>query len=244
VVSSAVLAELSNDGLIGPGLRSRPAYDGSDSQHTELVPVLRYFGPMLFARSTQGVFEGGLRAELAPGLHTGAQLAYEGGRRASESSFLARHAFADVKSGASLGLQMEWDHSIGPMPITLLARARKHIDADQGAQVDLRLSAGVFKSGPVSAGVYAQALWASAKSVNALYGITTQQSLATGLPAFTAGSGWLAASAGLLGSVDLSPQWVVVGSFEARRLRGDATNSPLVERRSSHYLNAGLAYRF
>ena len=244
LMSSAVLAELSNDGLIGPGLRSRPAYDGSDSQRTELVPVLRYFGPLLFARSTQGVLEGGLRVALAPGLHAGAQLAYEGGRRASESDLLARHGIADIQRGASLGLQLEWDQSLGPMPFTLLVRARQNTDADLGAQVDTRLSAGVFKRGSVSAGVYVQGLWANAKSAKAYYGITAQQSAISGLPPFSAGNGWLAASAGLLGSVDISPQWVVVGSLEARRLRGDAAHSPLVERRSSHYLNAGLAYRF
>lgn len=243
-VPLAAAAELSNDNMIGPGLRSRPAYDGSASQHTELVPVVRYFGPLLFVRSTQGVLEGGLRVELVPGLHAGAQLAFESGRRASESGFLASHAVADIGRGASLGLQLEWDQKIGPMPLTLLARARKNTDADLGAQIDLRLSAGVFQSGAVSAGVYVQGLWANAKSANAFYGITAQQSLATGLPAYGAGSGWQSASVGLLGSIDLNPQWLLVGSLEARRLRGDAANSPLVERVSNHYLNAGLAYRF
>lgn len=244
LLSSAALAELSNDGLIGPGLRSRPAYDGAASQHTELVPVIRYFGPLVFARSTQGVLEGGLRVALAPGLYGAAQLAYESGRRASESAFLARRAVADIDRGASLGLQLEWDQQIGPMPLTLLVRARQHSDADLGAQVDLRLSAGVLKSGPVSAGVYAQGLWANAKSASAYYGITLQQAALGGLPAFATGSGWLAASVGLIGSLDLSPQWVVVGSLEARRLRGEAAHSPLVERRSNHVLSVGLAYRY
>jgi outer membrane scaffolding protein for murein synthesis (MipA/OmpV family) len=63
------LAELSNEGLIGPAVRSRAAYDGSDSQRGELVPLARYFGRPLFLRSTQGVFEGGARWELAPGLN-------------------------------------------------------------------------------------------------------------------------------------------------------------------------------
>ena len=244
LVPLAAAAELSNDNMIGPGVRSRPAYDGSASQHTELVPVVRYFGPLIFVRSTQGVLEGGLRMELAPGLHAGAQLAYEGGRRASESGFLASHAVADIGRGASLGVQLEWDQQIGPMPLTLLARARQNTDTDLGAQMDLRLSAGVFKSGAVSAGVYVQGLWANAKSAHAYYGITAQQSVATGLPAYSAGSGLQAASVGLLGSIDLAPQWVLVGSLEARRLRGDAASSPLVERASKHYLNGGLAYRF
>jgi outer membrane protein len=244
IAPTIAVAELSNDALIGPGLRSRPAYDGSASQRTELVPAIRYLGGPWFVRSTQGVLEGGLRVELAPGLHAAAQLAYEPGRVTSESAFLETHSVAGIKRGASVGLQMEWDHSFGPVPITLLARLRKHTDADLGAQADMRLSVGVFHSGPVSAGVFTQATWANAKSANAFFGVTPQQSTATGLLAFDARGGNLFASVGLLWSVDLSPLWVVVGSLEARRLRGDAAVSPLTERVSNHWVSAGVAYRF
>jgi len=126
----------------------------------------------------------------------------------------------------------------------LLARARKHVDSAQGLQIDLRASAGVFQSGPVSAGVMAQAEWADSKSTRAYYGITSAQSLIAGLPAYQPGSGLLNTSIGLLWSVDLAPKWVVVGSLERRRLRGDAANSPLTERTSNTYATAGLAYRF
>ena len=52
--------------LLGAGLRSRPAYDGSDSQRLEAVPVLRCYGPILFARSTRGMLEGGAHVEVRP----------------------------------------------------------------------------------------------------------------------------------------------------------------------------------
>lgn len=243
IVPTIAVAELSNDAMIGPGLRSRPAYDGSASQRTELVPVVRYFGQGWFVRSTQGVLEGGLRAELAPGLHAGAQLAYEPGRLASESAFLENHGAADIKRSASVGLHLEWDHSFGPVPITLLVRTRQQTDTDLGAQADLRLSVGVLRSGPVSAGVFAQATWANAKSANAFYGVTPQQAAITGLPAFNAAGGNLFAGAGLLWSVDLSQRWVLVGSLEARRLRGDAARSPVTERAWNHLVSAGVAYR-
>jgi outer membrane scaffolding protein for murein synthesis (MipA/OmpV family) len=42
----------------------------------------------------------------------------------------------------------------------------------------------------------------------------------------------------------LSRDWIVVDNLEARRLRGDAARSPLVERASNHYASASLAYRF
>jgi outer membrane protein len=240
----AAFAELSNDALIGPGLRSRPAYDGSASQRLELVPVIRYFGQPWFVRSTQGVLEGGVRLEVAPGLNVGAQLAYEPGRNTGESDFLDSRNVSGVDPGASLGLHLEWDHMFGPMPVTLLARARQRTDFDLGAQADLRLSAGVYRSGPVAAGVYTQATWANARSADSFYGIASPQSGATGLPAFRVGSGWLFGSVGLLGSIDMSRNWILVGSIETRRLQGDAARSPVAQRKANYYVNTGIAYHY
>jgi outer membrane scaffolding protein for murein synthesis (MipA/OmpV family) len=243
LVPLAAQAELSNDTMIGLGLRTRPAYDGSASQHGELVPVLRYFGQPWFARSTQGVLEGGARLELAPGLHAGAQLSYESGRRSGDADFLERRGVASIGRGAALGVHGEWDASIGPVPLALLARMRRHTDSALGTQADLRLSIGVLRSGPLAAGVFTQATWANARSTAAYYGITPQQSAATGLPTFDAAGGWLSTSVGVLWSVDLGPRWMAVGNLEARRLRGDAAHSPLSERTWNHAASAGLAWR-
>ena len=244
IAPQAAYAELSNDALLGAGLRSRPAYDGSASQRVELVPVIRYFGQPWFARSTQGVLEGGLRMELAPGLRGGAQLAYEAGRNLSDSDFLRSHNVSGINRGASVGLHLEWDHTFGPMPVTLLARMRQHTEPGRGMQADLRLSAGVYRGGPFAAGIFAQGTWANAKSAGSNYDTTPQQSAVTGLPVFSAGSGWLFGSMGLLWSIDLSRQWIVVGSAESRRLHEDIARSPLAERASNYYLSAGIAYHF
>src|SRR5262249_9364647 len=74
LAAPSAFAELTNDPLLGPGVRTRPAYDGSDSQRFEAVPVIRYFGDYAFARTTQGALEGGARLGLAPALDAGAQL--------------------------------------------------------------------------------------------------------------------------------------------------------------------------
>lgn len=244
VVPLVVFAEPSDESLLGAGLRSRPAYDGSASQLVDVVPIVRYFGHPWFVRSTQDVLEGGVRIELAPGLHAGAQLAYEAGRKARESDFLKSHNVSDIHIGESVGVQLEWDHKFGPMPVTLLARARQNTDSNLGAQADLRLTAGVYESGRFSAGIYTQSTWANAKSTGSFYGITPQQSSAAGLPTFRAGGGWLFANVGLLWGVDLSREWAVVGSIESRHLHGDAAHSPLVERGSNYYASAGLIYVF
>src|SRR5213596_478845 len=91
VVPIAALAQSPLPEWIGAGVRTRPAYDGSASQRTELIPTVRYYGTPWFARTTQGILEGGARTELTRGFNVGAQLAYEGGRIASESDFLGRN---------------------------------------------------------------------------------------------------------------------------------------------------------
>ena len=229
---------------IGAGVRTRPAYDGSGTQRTDLIPTVRYYGKPWFARTTQGILEGGARMELAQGLNVGAQLAYEGGRLASESDFLRSNNVPDIKPGASVGLHVEWDQKLGPVPVTLLARGRHFVDSDRGAQADLRFTAIVFGGGAITAAVFVQGTWADSKSNQSFYGITPAQSATTGLPAYSAGSGPLYTSGGLLWGVDLRRQWIVVGNLEARRLHGDAARSPLAERTSNHYASASLAYRF
>jgi len=226
---------------LGAGLRSRPAYDGSVEQHLELIPSVRYYGKPWFARTTQGLLEGGARVEIAPGLNLGAQLAYEGGRAQSESAFLRDHTVPDVSPGASAGLHLEWDQRLGPMPVTLLARGRQNLDRDRGAQADLRFTGIFFGGGALTLAAFMQGTWASGKSARTFYGVT---SASTGLASYEPGSGALSVAAGLLGGYDLGSRWILLFGIEGRRLQGDAARSPLAERSSSAYVSTSAAYRF
>jgi outer membrane scaffolding protein for murein synthesis (MipA/OmpV family) len=213
------LGAVAQETLLGAAVRTRPAYDGSATQRTDVVPVVRYYGRPWFARTTQGILEAGARTELAPGFHAGAQLAYEPGRDDPK-----------LNAGVSAGLHLEWDGSLGPLPLTFVLRARQHLDADRGGQADLRVTAGVLARGGLLAGVFAQATWGSENAVQSMYGPPN--------------SGLLFTSAGLLGSFELSRQWLLVGSVERRRLYDEVASSALAEHRSNSHASAGLAYRF
>jgi outer membrane scaffolding protein for murein synthesis (MipA/OmpV family) len=217
--------------LLGAAVRTRPAYDGSGEQRADLIPLVRYYGKPLFARTTQGVLEGGARWPLTPALHLGAQLAYEEGREQDESDLLRRLNIPDLDAGASFGAHLEWDFRLGPAPASLLGRWRQHADGDRGAQADLRFNIGAYGSRGIILALYAQATWANAESIRSFYLVD-------------AGSGLLHTSVGALGSYDLSRHWLLVGGLQFRRLHGDATRSPIVEEKNSVYANAGLAYRF
>ena len=63
--------------LLGAGVRARPDYDGASKQELQPIPIIRYYGRTLFARTTQGILEGGARLEPLPKLWVGAQLAFD-----------------------------------------------------------------------------------------------------------------------------------------------------------------------
>jgi outer membrane scaffolding protein for murein synthesis (MipA/OmpV family) len=203
--------------LLGAGVRTRPEFDGAKDRTIDLIPVVRYYGKPWFARTTQGILEGGARWNIGRGFDLGAQLAYEQGPR-------------DHDPGASIGVHAEWDTNLGRMPLNGLVRVRQHLDSDRGTAADLRATAGVYGSHGVQAGVFAQATLASEKNFRAYYGVE--------------GSGLLYTSLGILGSYDLAQRWVLVSSVEARRLSDDAARSAIVSRRHGLYASVGLAYRF
>jgi len=231
--------------LLGAALRTRPAYDGSKSQVMDLIPVVRYYGQPLFARTTQGILEGGLHWNLGSGVAAGLQLAYEEGRQSDESAFLRNHNFTDnVDASGSIGAHVEWDTKLGQVPVSLLARYRQDIDSDRGSLVDFRFNVGLYGENATIVAVYAQATWASSEANAAFYGVTAAQSAATGLPAYSPGSGFQNVGLGLLASHDLSRHLTLVGGLQFKWLTDGAAESPLAERTRSTYANFGAAYRF
>ena len=204
---------------LGAGVRSRPEYDGASDQKLQLIPLVRYYGPILFARTTQGVLEGGARAELVKGLFAGVQLAYE-----------EENDRTGLDPGASYGVHMEWDTHIGPAPINLLARTRFHFDSDNGSQTDLRASVGVYGSERLGVGVFGQATWGSSDWVRSYYGVGD--------------SGLLFTAFGVEGIYELGRHWLLIASAHARFLQGDAASSPITEERTNYFASVGIAYRF
>lgn len=244
-VTTQVFAQtIDDEKYIGLGLRVRPAYEGADSQRVDPIPYVRLYGEHLFARTTQGMLEGGWRTNPYDAWTFGVQAAYEEGRVTNESAFLKVNRLEDIDAGASLGLHAEADWNIGEMPLNMVVRYRQNVDTNQGAQADLRVTAGIFSRWRIQAALYAQLTWADSKSTQRYFGITSQQSAVTGLPALTAGSGLRSAQWGVLGAINLSNHWLLPWGASMQRLQGDAADSPLTQERTSWSANAGIAYRF
>lgn len=229
---------------LGAGARLRPAYAGAESNRVDAIPYVRLYGEHLFARTTQGILEGGWRTRSFGGVVFGAQLAYEEGRKADESAFLRDHRFEDLDPSASVGLHAEGDWKLGPVPLNALLRYRHDVESDNGVQADLRLTAGILEWGRLRAAVFGQATWANDRSTHRHFGITPEQSAVTGLPAYDPGSGVRSATLGLIGDFDISRRWVGLWGLHHDLLLDDAADSPVTRDRTNWYANAGVAYRF
>lgn len=243
-VAPPALAQLAEETYFGLGLRVRPAYEGADSSRGQAIPYLRYYGENLFARTTQGMLEGGVRARPIGKVVFGAQLAYEDGRVSEESAFLEARNFEDIDPGASAGVHAEVDWSVGRMPLNTLLRYRRNLDSDLGAQADLRFAAGIYARGRTRAGVYAQLSWSDGEAAQSYFGLDAQQSARTGLPAYSAGAGLRCVQLGVLGATEISRRWLALWGVNAHRVEGDARDSPTVRDPVNWYANAGVAYRF
>ncbi len=131
--------------LIGAAVRTRPAYDGSDSQQTRSDPRGEVLRQDLVCAHDAGRArrrrEGRTRSRA---LSRGADRVR--GRAYHERIRVSRRDYdvPDIAPARPFGLHLEWDAKVGPVPITLLARGRQHADSDHGAQADLRLTAGVY----------------------------------------------------------------------------------------------------
>jgi len=233
-----------DDKYVGIGARVRPAYLGADSSRGDVIPYLRLYGEHFFARTTQGMLEGGWRTRPFGNWVFGAQLAYEEGRVSDDSAFLKDHHLEDVEASASIGLHAEGEWQIGPMPLNALLRVRHDIDADNGNRADVRVTAGILDWGRFRAGVYGQLTWSDDKSTQRYFGLTTQQSAGSGLPAYSAGAGLAYTELGVLGDVNLAKHWLGLWGASVLQLQGDANGSPLTRDRTNWFANAGIAYRF
>ena len=233
-----------SESYVGMGVRVRPAYEGAGSNRVDAIPYVRWYGDHLYARTTQGILEGGWRTHPFAGIVLGAQLSYEEGREADESAFLKERGFEDLDPSASIGLHAEGDWKIGPVPLNALLRYRHDVDSDNGDQVDLRVTAGILDWNGLRAGLFGQLTWGDRDSMQRAFGITSAQSATTSLPAYAPGSGLRSSQIGITGDIDIARHWVGLWGIHLDVLQDDAADSPITRDRSNWFANAGIAYRF
>ncbi|WP_247420631.1 MipA/OmpV family protein [Ralstonia pseudosolanacearum] len=86
--------------------------------------------------------------------------------------------------------------------------------------------------------------WVNRQYMGTFFGVDAAQSARSGLPAFAAGAGVRDRHLNAIVTCKLDDHWTASGSVTLARLRGDAADSPITQRRQQTTAMASVTYRF
>jgi outer membrane scaffolding protein for murein synthesis (MipA/OmpV family) len=228
--------------VVGAGMEVQPAYDGSRA-----YKVLG--GPAIDVRYQNGIFVStgdgiGYNLVHRRGLEAGVSLAYDLGRK-ERLDYGNLRGMGDKPVSAVPRAFLTWVVS-DQFPVVVRSDLRYLLRTGGGLVGDV----GVYGPLPGSSERFAAFLGpsltvASRRYLQDLFGVTSEQALASGHPVYTvSGVGITAYGLGLSASWRISHHYIVNIDGALNRLSHEAAESPLVERPSARVLTVSLDYHW
>ncbi|WP_256253161.1 MipA/OmpV family protein [Burkholderia ubonensis] len=221
----------------GPGLFVSPRYPGSRDLRVFPYPALDIsYDDRIFS---QGPDVLGVNVLRGDDYHVGAAITLDFVSR-HESDDPRLHGLGNVNAGPKLKLFADYTVWMFTGSVAMYQDIAGH---HQGKTVltDLyaSLPAGgwLFSAGPGFT-------WADAVHTRTFFGVSNQQSAASGLPAYNTGAGIRDVHLNGYVSYDFSKHWVGSVAVTLGRLQHHAASSPITERRTELNTLASVNYRF
>jgi outer membrane protein len=241
-VSDRALAQATpNEGWglnVGAGGLMSPTYEGDDSYRVSILPNIQLtYGDDFFASVQEGV---GYRFINEDTLRAGpiGRLKFSRGEDGDQPFAVTGDDTMDLRGLGEVDTTFELggfvEYEIGD--VTLGAEARKAVSGHDGAVLDLEAS---WSGRSMALGP--PLIWSFGPRVRvvddtysqAYFGVTPVQSVAAGLPVYSAGGGVYSYGLGGTAILPLDDRWTMVAFASLERLTGDAADSPLVQLRGS-----------
>ena len=223
----------------GVAVGAYPLYVGSSKSKTLAIPTfdIRY-QDWFFINPIRGI---GAEAELLEGLKASASLgASFNSRKAKDDTRL--NGLGDIGSAATIRVGL--DYKLGQAFVSGAVISRLGDSNGRGTQFEVDAGYTVLAS---RSGIFALGLEAKAMDgtyARNFFGVSAQQSAASGLAAFNANGGLQSIGLFAQAIVPLSDRWTFFGRAAINQLRSDAAASPITEDRSQPYVLATLNYKF
>lgn len=148
----------------------------------------------------------------------------------SESDSLDLVGLGNIGTSFELGGFVSY--TMGPLRYRLRVR-HDLASGHNGILGDLDVSLAVYRSQAMTVGARLGATWTNARYMNTFFGITPTQAAASGLPVYTATSGFKDVNLSVGSEFRVTPSWAVLGNAGVKRLLSKANSSPLVRQRGS-----------
>ncbi|BDC43485.1 hypothetical protein PTKU15_67820 [Paraburkholderia terrae] len=222
---------------VGPGVVITPLYPGSRELRVFPYPALDIsYDDRVFS---QGPDVLGLNVLRSEDYHVGAALSFDFQSR-QEKDDPHLHGLGNVDGGPKLKLFADYTVWMFTGSVALYQDIAGH---GQGKTVVTDL----YASLPVGGWLFSMGpgfTWADAEYTRTFFGVSSQQSAASGLPAYNTGAGIRDVHLNGYVSYDISKHWAASVAVTLGRLQHYAAASPITERRSELNTLASVNYRF
>ena len=228
--------------ILGLAAEVQPVYDGSRAYRVEGGPVINiHYLDIAFISTGEGVGYNLLRGDH---YQLGIALTYDLGRKEKDdlSNLRGMGNIGAAPVGKIFG---SWVLSKS-FPMILHVDARQFAGGAQGAVGD----AAAYLPLPGSSHTFVMfagpsITLATHHYLQTLYGVTPEQSLLSGHPVYELPrDGTSAAGVGFSASKFLTPHWILNLDTAINQIRGSASRSPLVERRTQRVLALSVDYQW
>jgi outer membrane scaffolding protein for murein synthesis (MipA/OmpV family) len=226
--------------ILGLAAELQPAYSGSRAYRVEGGPDINfYYHDQFFISTGDGIGYNVLRGDH---FQVGVAMAYDLGRKVAQD-YANLHGMGDI-SPAPVGKLYGTVVLSKKFPLILRVDARQYIGGDQGAVGDIA----VYTPLPGSSRTFVMfagpsLTLATHHYMQVLYGVTPQQSAASGHPVYDIlHDGTTAAGVGFSATKFLGEHWLLNLDGAIDDLRGKSARSPIVEKADQHIVVLSLNY--
>lgn len=228
--------------VLGLAAQVQPVYDGSRAYRIQGGPVIDFhYRDIAFISTGDGIGYNVLRGDH---YQLGVALAYDLGRK--ERDDLANlHGMGNIGVAPVGKIFGTWVLSKS-FPMILRVDARQFAGGAQGAVGD----AAVYLPLPGSSRTFVMfagpsITLATHHYLQTLYGVTPEQSVLSGHPVYEiTHDGTVAAGVGFSATKFLTPHWLLNLDTAINQIRGNASRSPLVEKRTQRVLALSIDYNW
>jgi outer membrane scaffolding protein for murein synthesis (MipA/OmpV family) len=228
--------------ILGLASEVQPVYDGSHAYRVQGGPVINIqYRDIAFITTGDGIGYNVLRGDH---YQVGVAMAYDLGRKVKDD-YTNLHGMGNIDAAPVAKIFGSWVLS-KKFPLILRADARQFIGGAEGAVGDI----GVYMPLPGSSKTFVMfagpsMTFATDHYLQTLYGVSPQQSLASGHPIYDVPhAGTTAAGVGFSATKFVTPHWLLNMDAAINQIRGSPAHSPLVESRTQRVLAVSIDYQW
>lgn len=218
---------------LGFGSRNLPRYEGSDETMTRIWGIHRNLDIRI---GPDDVGSAGPRQ----GFSLGPSFYFIDKRRTGATAPVPLRGLDPVDRGVELGLEAAYQAG----PVRYYGAARKAVGGHHGVTGEMGVSLAMRPAPDWTLTPSVEAQYGNQRFMDAYFGISADEATRSGQPEYHADGGIKAYALGVEARWQATDNWSLMGRVQAKRLVGDAADSPIVKDRNQLWVGFGVVRNF